>query len=589
MQRRIDEIYEAIRAMLDAEYASSTGVLTPMLPGYLVAAVLKNNVLAGSLGFTFNTSVEQYFKNLRDNVGGFIFAEEMSKQHTLVGYPYRATNLLETAGGKTKMIFGDWNDLVIGEQGALEIETSREGSWTDEAGNLVSAFENDQTLVRAINKALTNQGKTTLADTLISKFKIVGFEPPSKSPALPAKFTIDFTSVVFGEAIPAGKNLWVKIGGDDDAVIELTTAEEIITAAQLTALFSDTSFTKGGKTYTAAVAEGVVTYTATVPGSADSIPERINVYADEIMTEELMFKPDDTVSVKFINGEDEVSAADSLIKTIQRFQADEDNDWYYLLTDRIEDEYVMALSKFAEASEPTEAELSAGVEDHRKFYMGQTTNKKFACNTARAAVIYTDPEFIDEEPDASYTGNVAPFYPKNVTWKFKRPQDGNAPASAGTKLISLPKLKERERDELSENHVNYLTEEYKRQYVKEGVCLNGEFIDVVIGGDWIAKRMRDLLYDILLANANINYGDDGFGLVATAVLQALAEAADESHNIVARDQKSKSGIFTVNIPKYAESTEEQRRNRIMPDITWEALLAGAVHQVKTKGALRASL
>ena len=136
---------------LDADYASSAGVLTAMFPGYMVAAVLKNNVLAGSLGFTFNTSVEQYFKNLRDSVGGFIFAEEMNKQHTLVGYPYRTTNLFETVGGKTKIIFGDWNDLVIGEQGALEIETSREGSWTDEAGNLISAFENDQTIIRAIN------------------------------------------------------------------------------------------------------------------------------------------------------------------------------------------------------------------------------------------------------------------------------------------------------------------------------------------------------------------------------------------------------------------------------------------------------
>lgn len=48
-------------------------------------------------------------------------------------------------------------------------------------------------------------------------------------------------------------------------------------------------------------------------------------------------------------------------------------------------------------------------------------------------------------------------------------------------------------------------------------------------------------------------------------------------------------IFTVVIPKYAESTEEQRRNRVMPDITWEALLCGAVHSVKTKGVLRASL
>ena len=136
---------------LDTDYASSAGVLTAMFPGYMVAAVLKNNVLAGSLGFTFNTSVEQYFKNLRDSVGGFIFQDEMNKQHTLAGYPYRTTNLFETVGGKTKIIFGDWNDLVLGEQGALEIETSREGSWTDEAGNLISAFENDQTIIRAIN------------------------------------------------------------------------------------------------------------------------------------------------------------------------------------------------------------------------------------------------------------------------------------------------------------------------------------------------------------------------------------------------------------------------------------------------------
>ena len=135
---------------LDAEYAKN-GVLTAMFPNYLVASVLKNNVFADGLGFVFNTSVEQFFKSLRDNVGGFIFAEEMNKQGTLVGYPYRTTNLLETTGGKTCIFFGNWNDLVIGEQGALEIETSREGSWTDDAGNVISAFENDQTLIRAIN------------------------------------------------------------------------------------------------------------------------------------------------------------------------------------------------------------------------------------------------------------------------------------------------------------------------------------------------------------------------------------------------------------------------------------------------------
>lgn len=136
---------------IGADYASNQGVLTAAFPNYMAAAVLRNNVYASGLGFAFNTSVEQFFKSLRDNSGSFIFAEEMNTHGTLVGYPYKTTNLIETIGGKTKIVFGNWNDLFIGEQGPLEIETSREGSWTDEAGNMVSAFENDQTLIRAIN------------------------------------------------------------------------------------------------------------------------------------------------------------------------------------------------------------------------------------------------------------------------------------------------------------------------------------------------------------------------------------------------------------------------------------------------------
>lgn len=441
---------------------------------------------------------------------------------------------------------------------------------------------------KIVRKATTlmNQGKTTLAETLVNKFKIVGFEPPTASPAVAATFVIDFDNDVFAFDPPAAKQkLYVRIGGDDKAVVTLTAKVEIEDGMKLAAQFNGASFTKGGKTYTAAVKDTVVTFTATEGGSTDSIPERIEIFLDEAMSQEFVA----TGKKTFTNGKDAMTAADNLIETIKQFQQDVDNDWYFLLTDKDDDDSVKALAKFAEASEPTEAELGAGVEDHRKFYMGQTTNKELVCNTARAAVIYSDPKFIDEEPDASYTGNVGPFYPKNVTWKFKRPQDGNAAASEGTKLITLPKLTEGERNQLNENHINYLTEEYKRQYVKEGVCLNGEYIDVVLGGDWIAKRMRDLLYDILLDNANVDYTDQGFALVATAVSQALAEAADVDHNIIARDQESRAGIFIVNIPKYSESTDEQRRNRVMPDITWEALLSGAIHKVKTKGVLRVSL
>lgn len=472
--------------------------------------------------------------------------------------------------------------LLVSTTGAYPVDTYRD------IPSVEAVFGPDGPCPNAkvVRKATTllNQGKTTLAETLVNKFKIVSFEPPAVSPATAAQVMLTFEDVDFEKEIPAGTTIWVCIGGDEKAVVEVTSEFGTICGSELAALFNSTSFTKGGKTYTATVDGAVVTYTATVDGSADTIPEMVNFYEDEVLSKEIT---EHIPSIKFTNGSDIVSAPDNLIETIKQFQNDVDNDWYYLMTDKDDDDYVEALAKFAEASEPSEAELGAGVADHRKFYMGQTSNKKFASITARAAVIYTDEEYLHEEADASYTGNVAPFYPNSVTWKFKRPQDGNAPSSAGVKLISLPQLTEGERDQLLENHVNFLTEEYKRQYVKNGTCLDGEFIDVVLGGDWIAKRMRDLLYEILLTNANINYDDAGFGLIATAVLQALSEAVDL--NIIAVDPESKNGVFTVNIPKYADSTEEQRRSRTMPDITWEALLAGAIHQVKSKGVLRASL
>ena len=58
---------------------------------------------------------------------------------------------------------------------------------------------------KIVRKATTlmNQGKTTLAETLVNKFKIVGFEPPTASPAVAATFVIDFDNDVFPFDAPA--------------------------------------------------------------------------------------------------------------------------------------------------------------------------------------------------------------------------------------------------------------------------------------------------------------------------------------------------------------------------------------------------
>lgn len=274
-----------------------------------------------------------------------------------------------------------------------------------------------------------------------------------------------------------------------------------------------------------------------------------------------------------LTGTGDTEKAAALVTAIETLRQTDD-DWYILLVDQDGDEYVEALAAWAEGTEPTEAELGAGEEDHRKLYFGRTQNKELEITNRRAIVIYGDQA--NEYPDAAYVGNVGPFYPESVTWKFKRP-DG----------ISVPDLTLAEREALEEANVNFLTVEYKQEYVKNGVCADGEFIDVQMGADYIAKTMRENLYAIFLENAKIGYTDEGFALVASGVYSALNRAVELG--IIANDPESDQGVYTVVVPKRASATDEQARARQMPDITWEAQLEGAVHSVKVKGVLRATL
>src|SRR5699024_2854992 len=107
-------------------------------------------------------------------------------------------------------------------------------------------------------------------------------------------------------------------------------------------------------------------------------------------------------------------------------------------------EYLEALGQFAADSEPTEAELTAGEEDHRKLYVAQTDDKTYAVKTARTVVIYT--ENLEDHADAAWVGAVGPWYPQAVTWKFKMPVG-----------ISVPTLSNSEITALENNNVNFVT------------------------------------------------------------------------------------------------------------------------------------
>ena len=212
-----------------------------------------------------------------------------------------------------------------------------------------------------------------------------------------------------------------QLGGK--VVVPITTGEAAPEdEAEFAALFAGKTFTEDEVSFTAAVDGAVVTFTSDTRTAISGYTEDIGLYKDADCFVDLKLKGG-TVTVTV--GKGDTTKAENLVAAIEALR-DINDDWYIILTDVTDEDCVTALCQWAEGTEPTEAALGAGVEDHRKFYFGQTNNKKYVNKYGRSAVIYSDSP-TKEWADAAWLGCVGPFWPESVTWKWKVP-DGIAVA-----------------------------------------------------------------------------------------------------------------------------------------------------------------
>lgn len=112
-----------------------------------------------------NSDLETWISNFRTTTGALVFPEVA--QGKLLGKPLLVTNSI-ASGGTTygtdlysDLWYGDWAELLWGEQMALMIDASREASYSDGGTNNISAFASDQTVVRAIALCDFNVRHTT--------------------------------------------------------------------------------------------------------------------------------------------------------------------------------------------------------------------------------------------------------------------------------------------------------------------------------------------------------------------------------------------------------------------------------------------
>lgn len=98
-----------------------------------------------------------YLNNVQNSLGVYVYRDELSKG-TLLGYQFKKTTQIpinihdasSTNNDCSFVILAEMEQSMILDSMSLELAVSREGNYVDGSGNTISAFQNDQTLIRAI-------------------------------------------------------------------------------------------------------------------------------------------------------------------------------------------------------------------------------------------------------------------------------------------------------------------------------------------------------------------------------------------------------------------------------------------------------
>ncbi len=142
--------------VLDVSTTTTTTQSVATDLGRCLLQLINANVPVTKGGWIFAPRTWNYLRMLQTTTGAFIYQAEMNSG-LLLGYPYKWSTQVPVnlndheRTQETEIYFADFDDVVIGEAMSLRVDASPEASYMD-GGSLVSAYSQDQTVVRAITE-----------------------------------------------------------------------------------------------------------------------------------------------------------------------------------------------------------------------------------------------------------------------------------------------------------------------------------------------------------------------------------------------------------------------------------------------------
>lgn len=176
-------------------------------------------------------------------------------------------------------------------------------------------------------------------------------------------------------------------------------------------------------------------------------------------------------------------------------------------------------------------------------------------------------------PEMAYVAYGAPYDAGSIAW-------GNAQLTgveASLQPANQRPLTSIQKSALDVRHCNFIDLDGGVPVVRRGITSGGEWIDIIRGVDWLESDVKSSLRDLLInqKGGKITYDDTGITRIRQVIETSLQRAVNRNF----------LSSYTVNVPKASQVALADKKARILKDVTFAGILAGAILDVNLKGTV----
>lgn len=187
----------------------------------------------------------------------------------------------------------------------------------------------------------------------------------------------------------------------------------------------------------------------------------------------------------------------------------------------------------------------------------------------------------DTIPDGNMYAGIAfmakcfSYTPGSETWNLKTLRGVTASSLSTTKVETL-----------KNGNVNFYRTVANKDVTQEGKVGSGEWIDVIRFKEWLINKLQVEVFNFMVKNPKISYNDEGIVGIQNVIESVLSSAQGTG---IDKDRFDEDGNvekgYEVIVPKSADISATDKKNRKLTGVSFTARLSGAIHETQIRGTL----